>query len=73
MWLASKILDDNSYKELALKDLKMAPDEPLSRPVVVQLAGNEPLKMVEAARLFEPYCDAVGVSLFTIMQGYVRV
>lgn len=60
MWLAHRLLEDDTYRELALKDLTMAPDEPLARPVVLQLAGNDPKTMLEAAQLFQPYCDAVG-------------
>ncbi|KAG8941957.1 hypothetical protein FRC04_003916 [Tulasnella sp. 424] len=63
MWLAHRLLEDDTYRELALRDLTMAPDEPLARPVVLQLAGNDPKTMLEAAQLFQPYCDAVDINL----------
>ncbi|KAG8984559.1 hypothetical protein FRB90_005236 [Tulasnella sp. 427] len=63
MWLADKLLEDDGLREAALKDVTVGQDDPLARPVAVQLAGNDPQKMIQAARLFEPHCDAVDVNL----------
>lgn len=61
MWLSDRLVEDEEYRKMVLDDLRLASDEPLSRPVVVQLAGNDPDLMARAAQIVEPYCDAVGM------------
>ncbi|KZV85112.1 FMN-linked oxidoreductase [Exidia glandulosa HHB12029] len=63
MYMAHRLVGDTQYRERHLADLIKGSDAPLGRPVVVQLGGNDPDIMCAAARIVEPYCDAVDVNL----------
>lgn len=63
MYLPEKIKNDAEYRNRALNDLhfeKKLPEE-LRRPVIVQLGGRDIREMVEAAQLFAPHCDGIGM------------
>ena len=59
MFIAEKLLQDEEYRRLHLLDLETGWTAPLGRPVVAQLAGNDPETIFAAARIIEPFCDAV--------------
>ncbi|KAG8892524.1 hypothetical protein FRB99_002654 [Tulasnella sp. 403] len=63
MWLSERIVHDEAYRNTVLGDLTFGHDEPLSRPVVVQLAGNDPAIMLQAALLLQDHCDAIDINL----------
>lgn len=62
MWLSDKLVEDQENQEAVLLDLKTGQDDPLARPVVCQLAGNDVETITSAALLVQPYCDAIGMS-----------
>ncbi|KAF8549135.1 FMN-linked oxidoreductase [Imleria badia] len=57
-----RLLDDPDYLHFHLRDLQSThPDwGACTRPVVVQLCGNDPQMVVSAARCVEAYCDGIG-------------
>jgi hypothetical protein len=59
MFIAEKLLQDEEYRHLHLLDLETGWTAPLGRPVVAQLAGNDPDMIFAAAKIIEPFCDAV--------------
>lgn len=62
MYVPEKLEQDQEYRQRAISDLvyeKALPAE-LKRPVIVQLGGRDIAKMVEAAKMFAPYCDGIG-------------
>ncbi|KZS99109.1 FMN-linked oxidoreductase [Sistotremastrum niveocremeum HHB9708] len=63
MFMASDLISDQSYRREILEELRAGWTAPFGRPVAVQLAGNDPETIVEAARLVEPYCDAIDLNL----------
>ena len=54
-----RLLNDQDYLEYHIRDPSLSNDE-LSRPVVVQLCGNNVETIVQAGRKLQPYCDGVG-------------
>lgn len=56
----SQLLNDQEYLEFHLRDLKTF-EAARQKPVVVQLCGNEPGTLVQAARKVQNYCDAIGM------------
>jgi len=62
MFIAEKLLQDEEYRHLHLLDLETGWTAPLGRPVVAQLAGNDPGVILAAAKIIEPFCDAVSIS-----------
>jgi tRNA-dihydrouridine synthase 1 len=60
MLLPQRLLDDREYHDLHLRDLQSGTTTNLGRPVVVQLAGNEPESLVQAAREVLPWADGIG-------------
>jgi tRNA-dihydrouridine synthase 1 len=63
MFMANRLVNDAPYRERHLADLIRGAELGLARPVVAQLGGNDPEIMCAAARILEPYCDAVDVNL----------
>lgn len=61
MFIAEKLLHDQKYLEYHLRDLRASTSDQLERPVVVQLGGNDPELLVQAARKVEHDCDGIGV------------
>lgn len=63
MYTPEKLKQDEEYRRRALKDLEYERSLPndLQRPVIVQLGGRDIDEMIEAARLFAPLCDGIGV------------
>ncbi|ETW77906.1 hypothetical protein HETIRDRAFT_157361 [Heterobasidion irregulare TC 32-1] len=59
MLLPDRLLADQPYRESHQRGL----GAPHDRPVVVQLAGNDPDTLVRAARTLLGYCDAVDLNL----------
>ena len=59
MFIAEKLLQDEEYRHSHLLDLETGWAAPLGRPVVAQLAGNDPDMILAAAKIIEPFCDAV--------------
>jgi len=55
MLLPEKILYDKDYLDIHLRGL----GEPEDQPVVVQLCGNNPETVVQAARKLQTRCDAI--------------
>ena len=62
MFIAEKLLRDEEYRCSHLFDLETGWTAPLGRPVVAQLAGNDPDTVLSAAKIIEPFCDAVSTS-----------
>lgn len=60
MYIPEKLLNDRDYLEYHLRDLSIASDDPLGRPVVAQLCGNDPEVIVKAGRKIQGFCDAIG-------------
>lgn len=56
-----KILGELEYLEFHQRDLELARRDQLGSPVVVQLYGNDPDKIVRAGRKLEGSCDAIGM------------
>ncbi|XP_012234613.1 tRNA-dihydrouridine(16/17) synthase [NAD(P)(+)]-like isoform X3 [Linepithema humile] len=48
---------DPKYRREALTNISE------DRPLIVQFCGNDPKTLLEAARLAEPYCDAVDINI----------
>ncbi|KAG8928878.1 hypothetical protein FRC02_006373 [Tulasnella sp. 418] len=63
MYVAQEMLDSESSRNAILEELELGWETELGRPVVVQLAGDDPKTIVEAAKLVEPFCDAVDLNL----------
>jgi tRNA-dihydrouridine synthase 1 len=63
MFIAEKLLQDVEYRRLHLLDLETGWTAPLGRPVVAQLAGNDPDTILAAAKITERFCDAVSISV----------
>ncbi|TFK73532.1 FMN-linked oxidoreductase [Pluteus cervinus] len=66
MLLPEKLLNDQSYLEHHLRDLRFQPpntSEVNHRPVVVQLCGNDPELIIQAARQIQNDCDAIDLNL----------
>ena len=61
MFIAEKLLKDEEYRRLHLLDLETGWTAPLGRPVVAQLAGDDPDTVLAAAKIIEPFCDAVSI------------
>lgn len=55
MLLPDRLLNDQDYLEFHIREL----GEQYDRPVVVQLCGNDPEVVVQAARKVQGSCDAV--------------
>lgn len=61
MLIPEKILNDQEYLEYHLRDLSTKLDtEDLEHPVVVQLCGHDPDKIVQAGRKLQHLCDGIG-------------
>ena len=60
MFLAEELLFDAPYQNSVLRDLELGSTIALGRPLVVQLAGNNPAQLVKAGKLVQAYCDAIG-------------
>lgn len=60
-----RLLNDPGYLHFHLRDLQSThPDwDAYTRPVVVQLCGNDPEVTVSAARRVQAYCDGIGAGL----------
>lgn len=59
MLIPERLLDDQEYLEFHLRDLtSLGPER--TKPVVVQLCGNEPETVVRAGKKVQNYCDAIG-------------
>jgi tRNA-dihydrouridine synthase 1 len=57
--MPDRLLNDQDYLEYHIRDLALGDDE-LTRPVVVQLCGNNVETLVQAGRKVQAYCDGVG-------------
>lgn len=70
-----RLLNDPDYLHLHLRDLQSAhPDwDAYTRPVVVQLCGNDPEVVVSAARCVEAYCDGIGEGGHTTTSSFTQV
>lgn len=69
MFLSDKLVGDREYREYHLRDLQVE----LVRghdavPVVGQISGNDIETLVQAARIIQPYVDAIGMSSFLFPQ-----
>lgn len=69
MYLPEKLLHDQDYQEYHIRDLTLGSQSDLNRPVVAQLCGNDPEKIVQAGRKIQGYCDAIGQTNFVCMGG----
>ncbi|KDQ10192.1 hypothetical protein BOTBODRAFT_640610 [Botryobasidium botryosum FD-172 SS1] len=63
MYLAENVVRDDGYRRAVLSDLESGTGESLARPVVVQLAGNDPGILVQAALMVQDHCDAIDLNL----------
>jgi len=59
MLMPDRLLNDQDYLEHHIRDLSLGADD-LTRPVVVQLCGNDVEAIVQAGRKLQAYCDGVG-------------
>ena len=71
MFIAERLLQDEEYRRLHMLDLETGWTAPLGRPVVVQLAGNDPDIILAAAKIIESFCDAVGTLAISPYGGRV--
>ena len=62
MYLPERLLTDKEYLEYHIRDLTLAKDVDISRPVIAQICGNDPEIVVQAGRKLQGYCDAIGRS-----------
>lgn len=60
MYTPEKLLSDKDYLDYHVRDLTLAKDIDISRPVVAQLCGNDPDVVVQAGRKLQAHCDAIG-------------
>ena len=60
MLLPHRLISDCEYHDLHLHDLQRGWTTDLGRPVVVQLAGNDPESLVRAAKEVSPWADGIG-------------
>lgn len=60
MLLPHRLSSDLEYRETHLRDLQRGALVESGRPVIVQLAGNEPEALVRAAREVLPWADGIG-------------
>lgn len=60
-----RLLNDSNYLHFHLRDLQATHFDwdSFTRPVVVQLCGNDPEAVVSAARRVQAYCDGIGAGL----------
>jgi len=63
MYMANRLVNDEIYRERHLTDLRRGATLELGRPVVAQLGGNDPDVVCAAARILQPYVDAVDLNL----------
>ena len=59
MLIPERLLNDQEYLEFHLRDLTLLGSE-RTKPVVVQLCGNDPDTVVKGGRKVQGYCDAIG-------------
>ncbi|XP_039269830.2 tRNA-dihydrouridine(16/17) synthase [NAD(P)(+)]-like [Styela clava] len=59
MFNANVILKDLTYRKKVLKDLSCEED----RPLIVQFCANTPEQLLEAAKIVQPFCDAIDLNL----------
>ncbi|KAH7886896.1 FMN-linked oxidoreductase [Phlebopus sp. FC_14] len=61
----NKLLHDRDYLDFYLRDLECLHSDWMghSRPVVVQLCGNDPDVVVKAAKKLQAHCDAIDLNL----------
>jgi tRNA-dihydrouridine synthase 1 len=59
MLMPDRLLNDQDYLQHHIRDLSLGADE-LTRPVVVQLCGNDVETIVQAGRKLQAYCDGMG-------------
>ncbi|EAU89497.2 t-diRNAhydrouridine synthase [Coprinopsis cinerea okayama7 len=62
MLLPEKLLNDQEYLEFHLRDLQTFA-KLKTRPVVVQLGGNDPDLVVQAGRKMQQWCDGIDLNL----------
>ena len=71
MYLPDKLFTDVEYRERALRDLQDERDlGSMKRPTIVQLGGRNVEELVTAARIFEPYCDGIGIEARHALRTY---
>ncbi|KAF9479789.1 FMN-linked oxidoreductase [Pholiota conissans] len=63
MYIPERLLNDQEYLEYHIRDLTAAGEDETSRPVVVQLCGNDPELVVQAGKKVQGYCDAIDINL----------
>mmetsp|Transcript_25758 Transcript_25758/g.33764 ORF Transcript_25758/g.33764 Transcript_25758/m.33764 type:complete len:380 (+) Transcript_25758:56-1195(+) len=51
-------VEDKKYRKVAISELI-----PEDRPILVQICGHDPQKMLEAALQLQPYCDGIDINL----------
>ena len=59
MLIPERLLTDQEYLEFHLRDLSLLGSE-RTKPVVVQLCGNDPEMVVQGGRKVQGFCDAIG-------------
>ncbi|XP_063972154.1 tRNA-dihydrouridine(16/17) synthase [NAD(P)(+)]-like isoform X1 [Diachasmimorpha longicaudata] len=57
MYHAQVFCRDTKYRNDALAS------SPEDRPLILQFCGNDPLTLLEAAQLAEPFCDAIDINI----------
>ncbi|KAJ3550403.1 hypothetical protein NMY22_g512 [Coprinellus aureogranulatus] len=62
MLLPERLLNDQDYLEFHLRDLTLLGSE-RTKPVVVQLCGNDPEMVVKAGRKVQNHCDTIDLNL----------
>ncbi|KAF8879651.1 FMN-linked oxidoreductase [Gymnopilus junonius] len=63
MYTSDKLLFDKDYLDYHIRDLTLAKDVDISRPVIAQLCGNDPDVIVQAGCRLQGYCDAIDLNL----------
>ena len=53
---------NKTYREQAFNMTHGEEGGPSDRPLIVQFAANNPEKLLEAAKMVEPFCDAVDLN-----------
>jgi len=65
----TEMVSVNGLVRDARKSFELLQSSPDDRPLGVQLFGDDPLQLAEAARLIEGYCDLIDINMGVCPEG----